>query len=51
VATYLKIMMMSCDVITAVLFTEEGRLYEEGRRNPRASYGNVEYVEKQIHAI
>jgi hypothetical protein len=34
-----------------VLFTEEGRLYEEGRRNPQASYGNVEYVEKQIHAI
>jgi len=41
-------MKMTCEVTTAVLFEEEDRhwLYEEGRRNSRSSYGNVEHVEK-----
>jgi len=36
-------------VITAVLFIEEDTgCVKRGEINPRSSYGNVEYVDKQI---
>ena len=40
-------MKMTCDVITAVLFTEgDTGCVNRGEINPPSSYGNVGYVDK-----